>query len=344
MGPLAVTGGILIMSFRKELVQDALTLALLCLAVPAFCPAQVAARFALSPGAPAESITAVDPQEISSQEAAIVSEAPPIVALADALSQDAVLLGAPLSGAATQAERTTSGITPCLEPPPLLGWQDYQGPLQKVVGAFAGKLDLKSAHPPHYKPGTVLCSLEPKDKFMLFVRDSLHPISFLTSAFDAGLDQAANRDPAFGQGPQGYVKRFGADFAGQTTWRFFTDFAYPVIFAEDPRYYRLIHASGRRRFFHAVEHTFVAHRDSGKLMFNFSEWLGTATSVALDDLYHPGNERGLTPALRVSGYSLAGGMGFDVLREFWPDIARKLRMPFRDTHEPPLNENSRSPQ
>jgi hypothetical protein len=231
-------------------------------------------------------------------------------------------------------DATKNAAKPCLEPPPLLRWQDYQGPLQKVVGAFAGKLELKSAHAPHYKPGTVLCSLEAKDKFVLFVRDTFDPISFLEAGFAAGLDQASNRDPTFGQGAGGYGKRFGADFAGQTTWRFFTDFAYPTIFAEDPRYYRLIHGSGKRRFFHAVEHTFVAQRDSGKHMFNISQWLGTATTVALSDVYHPGNERGLSPALRMSGYALATNMGFDVLREFWPDIARKLHMPFREAREP----------
>jgi hypothetical protein len=122
-----------------------------------------------------------------------------------------------------------------------------------------------------------------------------------------------------------------ADFAGQTTGRFFTDFAYPTIFAEDPRYYRLIHGSGRRRLFQALEHTFVAQRDSGKHMFNFSLWAGTVSAVAVNDAYHPGNQRGVTPALRVSGFSLLTDMGLDVLREFWPDIARKLHMPFRDT-------------
>ena len=190
----------------------------------------------------------------------------------------------------------------------------------------------------------MLCSLEVKDKFMLFVRDTFDPVSFLAAAFNAGSDQAANRDPTFGQGAAGYGRRFGADFAGQTTWRFFTDFAYPTIFSEDPRYYRLIHGSGRRRFLHAVEHTFVAQRDSGKHMFNLSQWLGTMTAVGLNDAYHPGNERGLSPALRVGGYALATGMGFDVLREFWPDIARKLHLPFRDTRERPTTNTGRAPQ
>jgi hypothetical protein len=108
-----------------------------------------------------------------------------------------------------------------------------------------------------------------KDKFTLFVRDTFEPISFLAAAFNAGLDQASNRDSTYRRA-EAYGKRFSADFAGQTTWRFFTDFAYLTIFSEDPRYYRLIHGSGKQRFFHAVEHTFVAQRDSGEHMFNMS--------------------------------------------------------------------------
>jgi hypothetical protein len=231
-------------------------------------------------------------------------------------------------------EQTIKNVAaPCLEPPPLIRWEDYQGPLQKVVGTFARKLERKSAHSPHYKPGAVLCSLEVKDKFMLFVRDTFDPVSFLSAGLNAGLDQAANQDPAFGQGAAGYGKRFGANFAGQTAFRFFTEFAYATAFSEDPRYYRLGHGSTSRRFLHAAEHVFVAHRDSGKRMFNVSEWLGTASAVALNNAYHPGNEHGFGPAARQAGYSVLQDVGFDMLREFWPEIARKLRMPFRDMRE-----------
>ena len=284
-------------------------------------------------------------QEIGSSETANAGDALQGVPSPDANLQNSVLPDYPLQTSVSRAETMKISSAPCVEPPPtLLSWQDYHGPFQKVVGAFARKLELKSVHPPRYKPGTVLCSLEVKDKFTLFVRDTYDPISFLGAAFNAGLDQASNRDRTFGQGAEGYGKRFGADFAGQTTWRFFTDFAYPTVFSEDPRYYRLIHGSGKQRFLHAVEHTFVAQRDSGKHMFNLSQWLGTVTAVGLNDAYHPGNERGLSPALRVGGYALATGMGFDVLREFWPDIARKLHMPFRDTRERPTADTGRTPQ
>jgi hypothetical protein len=236
---------------------------------------------------------------------------------------------------ALQEQTKKDEQAPCLEPPPLVRWEDYRGPFQKVVGTFGRKLERKSAHPPHYKPGAVLCSLEVKDKFLLFVQDTFDPVSFLSAGFNASLDQAANQDPTFGQGAAGYGRRFGANFAGGATWRFFTDFAYPAIFSEDPRYYGLGHGSGGQRLFHAAQHTFVAHRDNGRHMFNYSEWLGTASAVALGNAYHPGNDRGFAPVMRRVGYSVLEDLGFDMLREFWPEIAHKFHIPFRDVPERP---------
>ena len=84
-----------------------------------------------------------------------------------------------------------------------------------------------------------------------------------------------------------------ANFAGQTASRFFGDFLYPTIFSEDPRYYRMAHGSTKARLLHAMSHAVVARRDNGKSMFNFTEWLATASSVALNNQYHPGNQPGV---------------------------------------------------
>jgi hypothetical protein len=91
--------------------------------------------------------------------------------------------------------------------------------------------------------------------------------------------------------------------------------------------------SGQRRLLHAVSHTLVAHRDDGKHLFNFAEWMGTASAVALGNTYHPGKEQGFASRARQVGYSVVTDMGFDILREFWPEIARKLKMPFRGKPE-----------
>ncbi len=235
-------------------------------------------------------------------------------------------------------EATKNVAAPCVEPPPMVRLEDYDGPLKKVVGTFARPLERKAVHPPNYKPGAKLCTLKLKDKFVLFVQDSFDPVTFLATGFNAGLDQAENSDPSYGQGAEGYGRRFGAEFTDQASSRFFKDFAYPWIFSEDPRYYRLARGGARRRLLHAVEHAVVAHRDDGKRMFNFSEWLGTTTTAVLSNTYRVDNERGFGPAAQRVTYGILQDIGFDVLREFWPEISRKFKLPFRGESEPASHE------
>jgi hypothetical protein len=222
---------------------------------------------------------------------------------------------------------------PCVEPPPMIRWEDYNGPLHDVISTFTRKLDRLSVEAPHYKPGLVLCSLEIKDKFILFVRDSVDPLTFVAAGFNAGISQAANYDAPFGQGAAGYGKRLGASYTDQVQFRFFKEFTYPTLFSEDPRYYRLGEGSGRHRLLHALEHTFVASRDTGTPMFNISEWLGDVSGESLANVYHPGAQRGFAPTARRVSYDLALDAGYDVLREFWPELAHTLRLPFRDQGE-----------
>ena len=232
-----------------------------------------------------------------------------------------------------------TGAVPCVQPVPMVRLQDYNGPLQKTIGFFSGPLVRKAVHPAHYKPGTVLCTLGLKDKFHLFVRDAYDPGTFLSAAFNAGLSQAGDDDHAFGQGMAGYSKRFAANYTDQASYRFFKDFVYPSIFREDPRYYRMANGCGGWRFLHAMEHVVVAHHDNGHRMFNFSEWLGTASEVSLSNVYHPGNQRGFVPVARGMGFSALNDMGFDALREFWPEIAHKFKLPFRVEPEMPGESN-----
>ena len=216
----------------------------------------------------------------------------------------------------------------------MVRWQDYKGPFSKTVGTFTGRLERKSVHPPHYKPSVLLCSFTPKRKFTLFVQDSIDPLTFLSAAFNAAIDGAEDTDPSFGHDAAGYAKRFGAELADNASSEFFKDFAYPTIFSEDPRYYRLAHGTTGKRLAHALEHVVIAHQENGTYMFNFSEWLGTTSAVALGDVYHPDNKPGVGPAAENVGFAVLQDMGFDVLREFWPEIARKFKFPFRGQDEP----------
>lgn len=216
----------------------------------------------------------------------------------------------------------------------MIRWQDYNGPLAKLVGTVGAKVERRAIHEPNYKPGDALCSLGMRDKFILFVEDTIDPITIATVAFSSALDQAENSEPRFGQGMQGYGKRWDANEASDASGRFFSEFLFPTVLSEDPRYYRLGRGSGGRRLLHALEHAVVAHRDHGGRMPNISEWAGTTSGVLLSDLYHPGTTHGPSSVASQVGWNILEDTGFDVLREFWPEIARKFHVPFRSASEP----------
>ncbi len=222
-----------------------------------------------------------------------------------------------------------AGGVMCLEPPDMVRWQDYDGPFAKFVGTLGSKLDRPSVHLPHYMPGDVLCSFSVKDKFVYFVRDSSDPVTILQVMFFSSLDQWQNNEPQFGKGLKGYAHRWGANQASDATGRFFSEFFFPTILAEDPRYYRLGEGGGGRRLGHALAHAFVAHTNGGKRMANFSEWAGTTSGVLLSDVYHPHTTHGAGGVAWAVSFNVLQDTGFDVLREFWPEIARKFHVPFR---------------
>jgi hypothetical protein len=231
---------------------------------------------------------------------------------------------------------TTGQQNPCIQPTRFLIPEQYTGPMRKVVQYFARKPEIKTVQGQRRDSGSRICALPASAKFHLFVKNSIHPVTFIAAGFYSGIAQAEDDDPSFGQGSEGYGRRYGAALADQVSGDFFHTFVYPVIFRQDPRYYRQGYGSGRSRLGHAVTHVFVAHADSGGSMFNFSEWLGTVSSVALSNTYHPGNRRGAGPASESIAVSIGSDAGFDILREFWPEVVRKFKLPFR-VDKPPHN-------
>jgi hypothetical protein len=232
--------------------------------------------------------------------------------------------------AAAQASpgKTQRSAAPCIQPTPLISVEDYTGPFRRVVLFVARKPEIKTVQPP-LRQSSRVCALAPGQKFHLFIRNTFEPVTVLSSAFDAGLQQAQDSDPTFGQGAEGYGKRFAAALADRVSSDFFRTFVFPVIFKQDPRYYRLGEGTTRARMGHALTHVFVARGDSGKKMFNYSEWLGTTAALALGNTYHPGNRRGVGPASGRLAVSVGTDVGFDFLREFWPELVRKFKLPFR---------------
>lgn len=208
---------------------------------------------------------------------------------------------------------------------------DYSGPMSKVIARISQRFDSATVRAPRrhsLKP----CAMDAHDKFQLFLANSADPLSYVGAAWTAGIAQIDHGDKAYRMGAAGFGRRYTAAITDNVTGQFFSTFLYPSLFHQDPRYYRQGSGGVKSRLGHALIHRFVAVSDSGKRMPNYSEWFGTASSTAVANLYHPGNLRGFGPAASSVGLNVGNDMAWDVLREFWPEIAHKLHLPFR-THE-----------
>ncbi len=224
-------------------------------------------------------------------------------------------------GATQQPQPRPTQIKACPVPGRIFPMLDYNGPMAGLVNP---------SHKPVVPRGLDgrSCALSVNEKFALFAKKPLSAKTYLSAAYNAGVAQWEDNDPEWGQGAEGYAQRYAAAYADQLSRSFFRQFMFPVIFSQDPRYYRG-EGSGGQRFRHAIGHTFVSKDDNFDNMPNYSQWFGTAAAVALGNLYHPGHKRGFMPAAERFGTQLGTDMGLDVVREFWPEIVRKFHLPFR---------------
>ena len=167
-------------------------------------------------------------------------------------------------------------------------------------------------------------ALSSGQKFHLFYRAALDPWAFASTGLQAGISQAEDEFPGYGQGASGYAKRYGATFADSFSSNFFANFLYPVLLKEDPRYFRLGHGSFKHRLFYAAEQEIICHKDRGGRGFAWDNVLGAFSSGTLSNIYYPSTDRGIGLTLSRSTISLAyGGLG-NLVSEFWPDISHAL--------------------
>jgi hypothetical protein len=166
--------------------------------------------------------------------------------------------------------------------------------------------------------------LTPGGKFHLFAKTAFDPVTVVLAAAQAGVSQADNQFAGYGQGAEGYGKRFGAAFADQVSAGFFSNFLYPTVFKDDPRYFRRGQGTFGRRFVYSLVQEVVCHTDSGGRAFNVSNVLGAFSSGGLSNVYYPSDDRGFKLTMSRSGLAVGYAAAGNLFNEFWPDIHRKL--------------------
>jgi hypothetical protein len=136
-------------------------------------------------------------------------------------------------------------------------------------------------------------------KFKLFAGTSVSPARFAGANLTAGFGQAIDTPAGYGQGTQGYAKRFGASMATGASNNFFGKFLIPSVLHHDPRFVSLENRSLRNSIGLALRRVVIARTDDGNDTFNWSGILGPLAAQSIANSYLPDEERtvGKTPQL-----------------------------------------------
>jgi hypothetical protein len=164
--------------------------------------------------------------------------------------------------------------------------------------------------------------LTTKQKFQLFFKSETDPWPFGLAAFVAGLGMAENTYPEWGQGAQGYAKRYGAAYSDAFIGNFFGNAVLTSLFREDPRYYQKGSGKFINRALWAAGSTAWCRRDNRGWGPNYANLLGNFIGAAISDTYYPASQRTVGNTLENGlTVSAQGIIGAEII-EFWPDIVR----------------------
>ncbi len=163
-----------------------------------------------------------------------------------------------------------------------------------------------------------------QQKFQLAFRSAIDPFSFVAAGLVAGIEQWNDAFPGYGQGAEGYGKRFGAAYADAFNGTILGNAVFPSLLRQDPRYFRK--GSGRfgNRLFYAIASTVRTRNDSGKWAPNYSNVLGNMAAGGIANVYYPSTDRGVALTFQRAFTVTAEGALGSIFVEFWPDISKKL--------------------
>jgi Carboxypeptidase regulatory-like domain len=159
--------------------------------------------------------------------------------------------------------------------------------------------------------------LNSRQKFDLAFHSVADPVEFLATGIVAGAEQATKTFPGYGQGVEGYAKRYGAAYADDLLGRMIGSAILPSLLHQDPRYFYKGSGSVRSRAFYAVSRALVTRGDDGRTEPNYSRLIGSFAAGGLANLYYPRADRGLGLTLGDGFVGIAGHAADNLIREFF---------------------------
>ncbi|MEO7143739.1 MAG: carboxypeptidase-like regulatory domain-containing protein [Bryobacteraceae bacterium] len=162
--------------------------------------------------------------------------------------------------------------------------------------------------------------LSSKQKFRLAWRSSIDPIAFLGSGVVAGVEQWQNNFKGYGQGTEGYAKRYGASYADGFIGTMIGGAILPSVLHQDPRYFYKGTGSIRSRALYAISTVVICKGDNGHWQPNYSSVLGDLAAAGISNIYYPSSDRGAVTIDNALIGTATGAVGA-LLQEF---LIRKI--------------------
>jgi hypothetical protein len=168
--------------------------------------------------------------------------------------------------------------------------------------------------------------LDARQKLELAVDETVAPSRFLGSAFTAGIGQARDSFHDYGQGWEGYGKRFGSSVASNASSHLFGTFLLPSMLHQDPRYFVKLYGTPGQRVRYALERVVLTRTDDGRETFNWSFIMGGLMAEGLATSYLPSSERTVPKTFDRFGVRIGFSALDNVVKEYWPTIFKSLRI------------------
>ena len=164
------------------------------------------------------------------------------------------------------------------------------------------------------------------DKFKLAANNSVALSTIGAALIGSAYGQAVNSPAGYGQGGEGYGKRFGADMTRAASANMFGTFLIASLTHEDPRFYVKRHLKFKDSVKYSAVRLVITRSDSGARVISYSDLLGPLAGEALANTYYPEGDRGVGSTFTRYASDLGWKFAGNLLRQYWPTINRKLRL------------------
>ena len=147
-----------------------------------------------------------------------------------------------------------------------------------------------------------------------YLYSTLGPPGLIEAFVSATLQQWREVPREWGQGGDGYVKRFASEY-GEGAITDTTKLLVARILDEDPAFARCQCTGVLHRLRHAALGPVSARKPDGRTVFSLSRVAGATAGKASTTIWYP-RHQSVEDVARHVGLDLAGNVGMDILREF----------------------------